>query len=71
MAIKTIKHEAIVVLIAHRLSTIEDDDEIVVLQSGKILERGTHNELISHQGLYWQFYEAASTSVVETALVTD
>jgi subfamily B ATP-binding cassette protein MsbA len=39
-------------IIAHRLSTIQNADIIVVLESGKIVEQGTHLELISNNGLY-------------------
>ena len=39
-------------VIAHRLSTIRHADEILVLELGKIIERGTHDELISHGGMY-------------------
>jgi ABC-type bacteriocin/lantibiotic exporter with double-glycine peptidase domain len=39
-------------VVAHRLSTVRHCDEIIVLQDGKILERGTHDELMSLQGLY-------------------
>jgi ABC-type methionine transport system ATPase subunit len=40
------------VVVAHRLSTIVDSDQIVVVQNGRIVERGTHDELIRMNGVY-------------------
>ena len=40
------------VVIAHRLSTIRDCDEIIVMDQGKIMQRGTHDELIEQEGMY-------------------
>jgi subfamily B ATP-binding cassette protein MsbA len=43
-------------VIAHRLSTIRGADLIVVLEHGKIVEQGTHDELMVRQGLYTALY---------------
>jgi subfamily B ATP-binding cassette protein MsbA len=44
-------------VIAHRLSTIESSDQILVLEGGEIVERGTHTELIAMRGRYRQLYD--------------
>ena len=43
-------------VVAHRLSTIQHADQIIVLQKGEIIERGTHQELLSRRGYYWKLY---------------
>jgi subfamily B ATP-binding cassette protein MsbA len=49
------------VVIAHRLSTIQHADEIIVIQNGHIIERGTHDELVSLNGLYTKLSEIQKT----------
>jgi ATP-binding cassette subfamily B protein len=44
-------------IVAHRLSTIQNCDRIVVLSKGRIVETGTHGELLEHRGLYHRLYE--------------
>ena len=44
-------------VVAHRLSTIQHADQIVVLQGGEIIERGTHQELLRRHGYYYKLYE--------------
>ncbi|HMF64657.1 MAG TPA: hypothetical protein VK608_11265, partial [Edaphobacter sp.] len=45
------------VLIAHRLSTIQRADTILVMHKGQLREHGTHQELLTHRGLYWKLYQ--------------
>jgi ATP-binding cassette subfamily B multidrug efflux pump len=48
-----------VFVIAHRLSTVRNADCIMVLDHGRIIERGTHADLIAQHGTYYQLYTGA------------
>jgi ATP-binding cassette subfamily B multidrug efflux pump len=52
-------------VIAHRLSTIRDADLILVMESGSIVEQGTHDELLTARGAYWRLYNAQFEAAIE------
>ncbi|MGE7870330.1 ABC transporter ATP-binding protein [Bacillus paramycoides] len=56
------------IAIAHRLSTIQDADQIFVMHEGEIIERGTHQELLSKQGLYYNMYLLQNKGSLQKAL---
>ena len=45
-------------MIAHRLSTVRDCDAIVVIEKGRIIEAGSHEELLKRNGAYTKLYQA-------------
>ena len=53
------------IVIAHRLSTVIDADEILVLSEGRVVERGSHADLLAQNGLYKQMWDRQSKGFVE------
>ncbi len=54
--LRGVMRERTSIIVAHRISTVKDADEILVLDDGRVTERGTHLELLEHGGLYAQMY---------------
>ena len=55
-ALKTLMQNRMTIIIAHRLSTVRLCDEILIIDQGSVVERGTHEELMRKRGLYSSFY---------------
>ncbi len=69
--IKAVSRERTTLIIAHRLSTIVDADRILVMEAGRIVEQGSHAELLAAQGLYarlWALQAEASTEALANPL---
>jgi ATP-binding cassette subfamily B protein len=61
-ALRNLSEGRTCLIIAHRLSTITSADRIVALENGKIVETGSHRELMDKKGLYYNMYETLSAS---------
>ena len=62
-ALGALRKDRTSLVIAHRLSTIENADEILVMDSGRIIERGNHQQLLQQEGAYYQLYNLQFSGV--------
>lgn len=61
-ALRDVMKNKTVIAIAHRLSTLREMDRLIVLDNGKIIEEGSHTELMRKKGAYYDFYQLQSES---------
>ncbi len=62
-AISELTREKTVIMIAHRLKTVRGADQILVVDKGQIVQRGTHDELMEEDGIYRHFVSGRETAV--------
>lgn len=62
LAIESLTQNKTIIMIAHRLKTIRNADQILVLDKGKIVQKGTHDELIKEEGIYSRFINMKNKS---------
>jgi ATP-binding cassette, subfamily B, multidrug efflux pump len=66
-AMARLRHGRTSFVIAHRLSTIRNADSIVVMDQGRIVEQGSHAELLARHGFYYQLYNSQFTEALAEA----
>lgn len=66
--LKNFMNERTTIIISHRISTVKDCDEIIVIDEGEIVERGTHDHLLAQKGIYYELHEK---QLLEEKIIND
>lgn len=70
-SLREIGRDRTTILIAHRLSTVQDSDEILVMDAGRVVERGTHDDLLRAQGRYAEMWATQAAAAQGEVLDAD
>jgi len=62
-AVDALTKEKTIIMIAHRLKTVRHADQIVVVDKGRIVQQGTHEQLMKQEGIYKRFVDARQQAV--------
>ena len=62
-AVDALTKEKTIIMIAHRLKTVRNADQIVVIDQGRIVQQGTHNQLMKQEGIYKRFVDSREQAV--------
>ncbi len=63
-AIEALTKDKTVIMIAHRLKTVRDADQILVVDHGRIVQKGSHETLIEEEGIYRRFVKDRSRAII-------
>lgn len=70
-ALESRADKSTVFLIAHRISSVRNADQILILNDGEIIERGTHAQLIKQQGHYYKMFKEQYKEVMDEAEIAE
>ena len=63
MAIENLTKEKTIIMIAHRLKTVRNADQIIVIDKGRIVQKGKHDDLMKEEGIYKKFVTGRKQAV--------
>ena len=70
-SLENMSNKSTVFIIAHRISSVRNADEIIILREGKIVERGTHDELLNFKGEYFNIYKEQYKEFIDDSIIKE